>query len=48
VHRIGRAGRFGVNGIALNLMDRDIDEENLKEILRFYNMTDKVKVLKDA
>lgn len=29
VHRIGRAGRFGVQGIALNLVDREVDEKNL-------------------
>ena len=36
LHRIGRAGRFGLKGIALTLYDRDEDEEYLETILKTY------------
>lgn len=29
LHRIGRAGRFGVPGLALTIFDRELDEEML-------------------
>ena len=29
LHRIGRAGRFGIKGVALTVTDRDDDEEFL-------------------
>lgn len=48
MHRIGRAGRFGVPGIALNLYDRDEDEVALFSILDFYKMKEKVMELKNA
>jgi len=36
IHRIGRSGRFGRKGIAINLIAHE-DQARLKEIERFYN-----------
>lgn len=36
LHRIGRSGRFGRKGVAINFVTRD-DEVMLKDIQRFYN-----------
>ena len=36
IHRIGRSGRYGRKGIAINLVS-DRDTENLEEIMKFYN-----------
>ena len=36
IHRIGRSGRYGRKGIAINLVS-DRDTENLEEIMTFYN-----------
>eukprot|EP01123_Difflugia_compressa_P010547 TRINITY_DN388_c0_g1_i2.p1 TRINITY_DN388_c0_g1~~TRINITY_DN388_c0_g1_i2.p1 ORF type:complete len:393 (+),score=67.27 TRINITY_DN388_c0_g1_i2:127-1305(+) len=36
IHRIGRSGRFGRKGVAINLVARD-DQNRLKEIERYYN-----------
>jgi translation initiation factor 4A len=36
LHRIGRSGRFGRKGIAINFV-RDEDAQALKDIERFYN-----------
>lgn len=36
LHRIGRSGRFGRKGVAINFVSRD-DEHMLKDIQRFYN-----------
>ena len=47
MHRIGRAGRFGVKGVALTLYDRDEDEENLQKIMETYGMQDKLKKLEN-
>ena len=38
LHRIGRTGRFGANGIALTLWDREMDKEYLDGIMNFYSM----------
>jgi translation initiation factor 4A len=38
IHRIGRSGRFGRKGVAINFVT-DRDAELLKEIERFYNTT---------
>lgn len=35
-HRIGRGGRFGRKGVAINFITRD-DERLLKDIEQFYN-----------
>jgi len=48
LHRIGRAGRFGVPGIAITLLDRDQDKPNFEEIIEHFDMTKKVTVLRDA
>jgi len=48
LHRIGRAGRFGLPGLALTLYDRQEDEDALNDILAYYEMTDKMQPLKDA
>lgn len=36
IHRIGRSGRFGRKGVAINLVTME-DAQNLKKIERFYN-----------
>jgi len=36
MHRIGRGGRFGRKGVAINFITRD-DERMLKDIETFYN-----------
>lgn len=36
LHRIGRSGRFGRKGVAINFVTTD-DEPLLKDIQRFYN-----------
>ena len=36
IHRIGRSGRFGRKGVAINLVT-DEDEQALKELEQFYN-----------
>jgi len=38
IHRIGRSGRFGRKGVAINLVTED-DAQNLKKIERFYETT---------
>ena len=45
MHRIGRTGRFGSQGIAITLYDRDEDEGYLNQILDHYQMNDKMNVL---
>ncbi len=47
IHRIGRAGRFGIPGLALTIYDRDEDEACLNEIFDHYNMHEQVQKLKD-
>lgn len=42
LHRIGRAGRFGVKGIALSLFDNERDENFLNDIMAHYKMEDKL------
>ena len=36
LHRIGRSGRFGRKGVAINFVTHD-DERMLQDIQRFYN-----------
>lgn len=36
LHRIGRSGRFGRKGVAINFVSKE-DEHMLKDIQRFYN-----------
>jgi|TARA_B110000285_G_C14964718_1_gene533459 superfamily II DNA/RNA helicase len=45
LHRIGRTGRFGKDGIALTIWDRESDKERLDEIIKFYNMAERVNQL---
>ena len=45
MHRIGRTGRFGVQGIAVSIYDRDCDKQYLDEILEYYDMKDKCHTL---
>ena len=45
LHRIGRTGRFGVNGVALTIYDRDLDKQYLNEIIAHYDMQAAVKEL---
>ncbi|OAF66915.1 hypothetical protein A3Q56_05365, partial [Intoshia linei] len=39
LHRIGRTGRFGKKGIALNLIDSDYELESLMAIQKYYRIT---------
>jgi ATP-dependent RNA helicase DDX19/DBP5 len=36
LHRIGRTGRFGREGIAINLISGETDKKTLNEIVKFY------------
>lgn len=45
LHRIGRTGRFGTNGVALTIYDRDIDKEYLDDIVKHYEMAEMIKEL---
>ncbi len=36
IHRIGRSGRFGRKGVAINFVTKD-DERLLQDVQRFYN-----------
>lgn len=45
LHRIGRTGRFGTEGLALTIYDRDVDEQYLNQILDHYSMREKCKLL---
>ena len=45
LHRIGRSGRFGVKGIAVNLYDNDDDKGYLDEIMDYFVMKDKLHTL---
>lgn len=47
MHRIGRAGRFGTPGIALTLLDREVDKKYFDEIIEHFDMTSKVSELRD-
>jgi len=38
LHRIGRAGRYGKKGVAINLVTEE-DTAKLREIERYYNIT---------
>ena len=38
LHRIGRSGRFGRKGVAINFVSTD-DERLLQDVQRFYNTT---------
>lgn len=46
VHRIGRSGRFGRKGIAINLVGCRESMENLRSILSHYACQDKVKFMR--
>ena len=45
LHRIGRTGRFGTQGISITLYDRDEDRTYLQQILDHYQMNDKMQTL---
>jgi ATP-dependent RNA helicase DDX19/DBP5 len=45
LHRIGRAGRFGAEGIALTIYDRDVDKEYLDQIIKTYEMESMINPL---
>jgi len=46
VHRIGRSGRFGRKGVAINLVGCKESLDNLRTILQYYSCEKKVKYLK--
>jgi len=46
VHRIGRSGRFGRKGVAINLVGCKESLDNLRTILQYYSCVDKIKFLK--
>lgn len=48
LHRIGRTGRFGKQGLALSLFDRDDDKQYLDQIIKHYDMGAMVNKLNDA
>jgi ATP-dependent RNA helicase UAP56/SUB2 len=48
LHRIGRAGRFGTKGIAITLLDSDVDKDYFDEIIDHFGMKEKVTVFKNA
>lgn len=48
LHRIGRTGRFGAQGLALTLYDRDIDEQHLNDIVKHYDMQSHMNQLQGA
>lgn len=45
LHRIGRAGRFGMPGIAVTIYDRPDDKVAFEEIIAHYHMEKDVKKL---
>lgn len=45
LHRIGRTGRFGANGIAITLWDREQDKKHLDEIVNHFAMQENFKTL---
>ncbi len=47
-HRIGRAGRFGVKGMAITLFDNNDDETIFRKIIEHFKLQDSVKVLSNT
>ena len=45
MHRIGRTGRFGTQGIAVTIYDRDEDKVYLDQIMETYSMKSRLKQL---
>lgn len=45
LHRIGRTGRFGTQGLAITIYDRDEDKSYLDQIVDHFKMQDKVTTL---
>jgi len=39
LHRVGRTGRYGDLGIAINLVHKNKDESLLKDLMEFYKTT---------
>ena len=37
LHRVGRTGRFGTDGIALTFMSTDVEQEMMKKIENHYD-----------
>ena len=42
MHRIGRTGRFGTQGLAITIYDREEDKKYLDQIMDHYQMQDKL------
>ena len=45
LHRIGRTGRFGKNGLALTIYDREQDKQYLDEVIKYYTMESMIQEL---
>ena len=42
LHRIGRTGRFGTQGLAVTIYDREEEKEFLDQIMDYYSMKNKL------
>ena len=45
LHRVGRTGRFGTDGVALTMMSEEHDEEHMQLLAKHYEIT--IEEIKD-